>query len=133
MHDDCYIDCMVSPIVITDRLIYGTQLHVTAKFALIVEKDAIFQRLLDDGFFSIFPSSVLITGKGYPDICTRLFLKLLRERHRLPIFALVDSDPHGIEIAMTYKYGGIKQRAEVGNLELPDLIWIGLSRLEANR
>lgn len=29
---------------------------------------------------------------------------------------------------MTYKYGGVQKNAEVGDLTLPNLKWIGLSR-----
>ena len=34
-------------------------------------------------------------GRGYPDVNTRLMLKKLWSRFRMPILALVDADPHG--------------------------------------
>ena len=41
-----------------------TEIKTNAKFVLIVEKDATFQRLLDDKFLTIYSNSILITGKG---------------------------------------------------------------------
>ena len=35
-------------------------------------------------------------GKGYPDVGTRLLLRRLWEQFKLPIFTLVDADPHGM-------------------------------------
>jgi hypothetical protein len=41
-----------------------------ARFILVVEKDAIFQRLVEDRLFDAVPC-VLITGRGMPDIASR--------------------------------------------------------------
>ncbi len=38
---------------------------------LIVEKDATFQRLLDDKFLTIYSNSILVTGKGIININLR--------------------------------------------------------------
>ncbi|KAJ3109531.1 endodeoxyribonuclease [Phlyctochytrium planicorne] len=51
----------------------------TAKYALIVEKEASFFSLLDAGFD---PTYVILTGKGYPDVNTRALVKLLAEMKR---------------------------------------------------
>jgi hypothetical protein len=40
----------------------------------------------------------IVTGKGQPDVASRLFLKLLKTSLNLPILALMDSDPHGVRI-----------------------------------
>nr|XP_018676847.1 PREDICTED: meiotic recombination protein SPO11-2 isoform X8 [Musa acuminata subsp. malaccensis] len=44
-------------------------LHSDARYIIIIEKDAIFQRLAEDHFFNQIPC-ILITSKGYPDIAT---------------------------------------------------------------
>uniref|UniRef100_A0AC34RCK7 Spo11/DNA topoisomerase VI subunit A N-terminal domain-containing protein n=1 Tax=Panagrolaimus sp. JU765 TaxID=591449 RepID=A0AC34RCK7_9BILA len=54
---------------------------------------------------NIFPDALLVTGRGFPDIATRQFLKHLETQFQIPIFALVDCDPHGLHIFLTYKYG----------------------------
>ncbi|URD93680.1 Type IIB DNA topoisomerase [Musa troglodytarum] len=47
-------------------------LHSDARYIIIIEKDAIFQRLAEDHFFNQIPC-ILITSKGYPDIATSSF------------------------------------------------------------
>ena len=46
-----------------------------SRFVLVVEKDATFQRLLDDGVCSAIGPCVLITGKGVPDLNTRQLVR----------------------------------------------------------
>ena len=46
------------------------------RFVVIVEKDAVFQRLVEDGFAEHL-SAILVTAKGMPDMATRAFLHCL--------------------------------------------------------
>jgi len=43
----------------------------------------------------------------------------------IPSFALMDFDPHGIEIYMVYKYGSTAMQIDV-TLKSPSLFWLGL-------
>ena len=43
---------------------------VPCRFILVIEKDAVFQRLFEDSFPSLEPS-IMVTGKGMPDMATR--------------------------------------------------------------
>ncbi|XP_072489564.1 meiotic recombination protein SPO11 isoform X4 [Notamacropus eugenii] len=97
-----------------------------AKFLLIVEKDATFQRLLDDNFCNKLSPCIIVTGKGVPDLNTRLLIKKLWDTFYLPIFTLVDADPHGIEIMCIYKYGSLSMSFEAHNLTVPTIRWLGL-------
>ncbi|XP_060237287.1 meiotic recombination protein SPO11 isoform X4 [Meriones unguiculatus] len=97
-----------------------------AKFLLIVEKDATFQRLLDDNFCSRMSPCIMVTGKGVPDLNTRLLVKKLWDTFHIPIFTLVDADPHGIEIMCIYKYGSMSMSFEAHNLTVPTIRWLGL-------
>eukprot|EP00071_Canis_lupus_P031338 XP_022264895.1 meiotic recombination protein SPO11 isoform X5 [Canis lupus familiaris] len=97
-----------------------------AKFLLIVEKDATFQRLLDDNFCNRMSPCIMITGKGVPDLNTRLLVKKLWDTFHIPVFALVDADPHGIEIMCIYKYGSMAMSFEAHNLTVPAIRWLGL-------
>ena len=45
-------------------------------FVVVVEKDAVFQRLVEEGFCGA-TNSILVTAKGMPDLCTRAFLQVL--------------------------------------------------------
>ncbi|EDL06612.1 sporulation protein, meiosis-specific, SPO11 homolog (S. cerevisiae), isoform CRA_b, partial [Mus musculus] len=97
-----------------------------AKFLLIVEKDATFQRLLDDNFCSRMSPCIMVTGKGVPDLNTRLLVKKLWDTFHIPVFTLVDADPYGIEIMCIYKYGSMSMSFEAHNLTIPTIRWLGL-------
>ncbi|XP_050008875.1 meiotic recombination protein SPO11 isoform X4 [Alexandromys fortis] len=97
-----------------------------AKFLLIVEKDATFQRLLDDNFCSRMSPCIMVTGKGIPDLNTRLLVKKLWDTFHLPVFTLVDADPHGMEIMCIYKYGSLSMSFEAHSLTVPAIRWLGL-------
>ncbi|KFP82876.1 Meiotic recombination protein SPO11, partial [Acanthisitta chloris] len=97
-----------------------------AKFVLIVEKDATFQRLLDDDFFSKVSPCIMITGRGVPDLNTRFLVRKLWDTFQFPIFTLMDADPHGIEIMCVYKYGSVSMSFEAHHLTVPAIKWLGL-------
>ncbi|XP_069727901.1 meiotic recombination protein SPO11 isoform X2 [Phaenicophaeus curvirostris] len=97
-----------------------------AKFMLIVEKDATFQRLLDDDFCNKLSPCIMITGKGVPDLNTRLLVRKLWDTFQIPIFTLVDADPHGVEIMCIYKYGSLSMSFEAHHLTVPSIKWLGL-------
>uniref|UniRef100_A0A3P8T883 DNA topoisomerase (ATP-hydrolyzing) n=1 Tax=Amphiprion percula TaxID=161767 RepID=A0A3P8T883_AMPPE len=98
----------------------------SAKFIMIVEKDATFQRLLDDDFCTKLSPCIIITGKGVPDVNSRLMVRKLWDVLQIPIFALVDADPHGIEIMCIYKYGSVAMSFEAHSLTVPSVMWLGL-------
>ncbi|KAF2318720.1 hypothetical protein GH714_010294 [Hevea brasiliensis] len=86
-----------------DKLLMTTD----ARYIIVVEKHAIFQRLAEDRVFNHIPS-ILITAKGYPDIATRFLLhRMSRTFPELPILALVDWNPAGLAILCTFKFGSI--------------------------
>lgn len=119
--EDSEVDFHHSPVPITEALAKFDLVQTEAKFLLVVEKDSIFQRLLDEHWADKFPKSILVTvsfcnskiklgykwtffennlvffkGRGYPDICTRRFLAWLSDQlPQLPMLALVDADPYG--------------------------------------
>ncbi|XP_002724077.2 meiotic recombination protein SPO11 isoform X2 [Oryctolagus cuniculus] len=104
-----------------------------AKFLLIVEKDATFQRLLDDNFCSRMSPCIMVTGKGTPDLNTRLLVKKLWDTFHIPAFTLVDADPHGIEIMCIYKYGSVSMCFEAHHLTVPAVRWLGLLPSDVSR
>lgn len=60
---------------------------------VIVEKDAVFQRLVEEDF-STATNSILVTAKGMPDLATRLFLQLLSQAFPDLIVAAGRSPPN---------------------------------------
>lgn len=70
-------------------------------------------------------------GKGYPDINTRAFVRLLSKvkcpsQGNPDFYALVDSDPDGMAIMSTYKYGSMAQAHENARLNVSNIQWLGL-------
>ncbi|MHA2168595.1 MAG: hypothetical protein ACXAB7_01655 [Candidatus Kariarchaeaceae archaeon] len=100
-------------------------LQSDAEFVLVVEKDAIFQRLAEDQFFDYIPS-IIITAKGQPDMATRKFIKKIYEDLSLPILAIMDADVYGFEILRVYSVGSKALSFEASNLAVPDIRWLGL-------
>lgn len=103
-----------------------------AEFILVVEKDAIFQKMIDEGYFDVFPRSLLVTARGYPDICTRQVLRWLIGKLTIPIYGLFDSDPHGIEIMLVYKYGRIVESREGRGSYVKQMQWLGFKPSHAS-
>nr|XP_013046104.1 meiotic recombination protein SPO11 isoform X2 [Anser cygnoides] len=101
-------------------------LNSHAKFILIVEKDATFQRLLDDDFCIKLSPCIMITGRGIPDLNTRLLVRKLWDTFQIPVFTLMDADPHGVEIMCIYKYGSVSMSFEAHHLTVPSVKWLGL-------
>ena len=83
-----YIDCTkmgiggkaIPPYV--DKI---TDITSDADFIILVEKEAAYMRLAEDRFYNKYPC-IVITGKGQPDVATRLFLRKIRYLPCLRIF-----------------------------------------------
>lgn len=66
---------------------------------LVVEKETIYFRLLNEKNEVFLKNTVLITGKGYPCHATKSFLRFISEMNpNVPVFYLGDMDPHGFDI-----------------------------------
>ncbi|GAA5870881.1 hypothetical protein JCM3774_001700 [Rhodotorula dairenensis] len=101
------------------------------RWILIVEKAAVFSALNAASLTSDreLGNGILLTGKGYPDVATRELVVRLSNalpRRRVPIFALVDCDPHGLDILSTYRFGSSALAHEAQQLVAADLRWLGV-------
>ena len=104
-------------------------IETNAKLVIVIEKDAVFQRLLDEKFLDSLPfETVLITGKGYPDLNTRKVLRRLAFEvvPNADFVCLVDGNPHGMEILSVYKYGSLAQVYCGEPLAVPKINWVGI-------
>lgn len=113
-------------------------------FVLVVEKDTIFQNIINNPYFQNEFSSrcILITGKGYPDCLTRRFVNKLVEfissfrisRMLSPVTLLYfgDWDCYGIEIFMIYCFGTRSSCLENPMMCSRGMLWAGvlLSQLD---
>lgn len=122
-----FIDCRAigSGKSITPNIDDIDNLQSDAEFVLVVEKDAIFNRLTEDQFYDYIPS-VIITAKGQPDMATRMFLKKIDDELKIPILAIMDADVYGFEILRVYSVGSKALSFESSNLAVPNIKWLGL-------
>jgi meiotic recombination protein SPO11 len=113
---------------------------------LVVEKDAVFQRLLQDGLAGAvvggagggradaplpqppppppppLPPVILVTARGFPDVATRCFLRRLVDAAGpgVPVLGLVDWNPAGVAILAAYRFGGAAVAGGAGGGERDD-------------
>ncbi|RYR73159.1 hypothetical protein Ahy_A02g007489 isoform C [Arachis hypogaea] len=107
------------------NLLENLILDTDARYIIIVEKHAIFQRLAEDQIFNQIPS-ILVTAKGYPDMATRVLLhRIHRTFPDLPILALVDWNPAGLAILCTFKFGSVTMGLEAYRYAC-NVKWLGL-------
>ncbi|OMO79588.1 Spo11/DNA topoisomerase VI, subunit A [Corchorus capsularis] len=107
------------------ELLESLVMKTDARYIIVVEKHAIFQRLAEDRVFNQIPS-ILLTAKGYPDIATRFLLhRMSRAFPDLPILALVDWNPAGLAILCTFKFGSIGMGLEAYRYAC-NVKWLGV-------
>ncbi|XP_028966420.1 meiotic recombination protein SPO11 [Galendromus occidentalis] len=108
------------------NVVSTAKVETSANVVLIVEKDAIFQKLLDQDALTFFRNLnidlLLVTGKGVPDLNTRQLIHILAHL-AIPLakfFVLTDADAYGIEIAGIYSFGSLVQ-AYAENYGVPQI------------
>ena len=124
--DGNYVNCNRNGTLVPSNVHGIYDIVSDAKVILVVEKDATYQRLIDDNILEKLQPIITITGKGFPDLNTRLMIKKLWENLEIPVLALVDADPHGIEIMCVYRFGSISQSYDAENLTISSMRWIGV-------
>ncbi|KAL2040644.1 hypothetical protein N7G274_006623 [Stereocaulon virgatum] len=104
-------------------------------WVIIIEKESTFRTLASSLLHqnSRAGKGIILTAKGYPDISTRAFLRLLSTTPTLPlqlppppIYALTDFDPDGIAIMSNYKHGSYTLSHENEHLNVPGIRWLGI-------
>ncbi|MBK5112487.1 MAG: hypothetical protein KGD59_12885 [Candidatus Heimdallarchaeota archaeon] len=102
-----------------------TDLESDAEFILVVEKQAAFLRLAEDKFYEKYPC-IILTGSGQPNVATRIFLRKMSHDLSLPVFAIMDSDPYGLDILRVYGLGSKALSYESYELATPNIKWLGV-------
>lgn len=104
----------------------------SAKFILMVEKDAVWRRLNEDKFWKKH-KCILIHGQGMaPRGVRRLLYRMVNEL-KLPIYVLVDNDPWGFYIYSVIKQGSINLAYESIRMAVPSAKFIGLSSFDVEK
>jgi DNA topoisomerase-6 subunit A len=98
---------------------------VDADYVLVVEKDALWQRLNEDKFWQK-ENCILITPKGQASRgCRRLIRKLANEK--LPVYCFTDCDAWGWYIYWTIKTGSMNLAFLGSDIATPEAKFIGVT------
>jgi len=98
---------------------------VDVDYALIIEKDALWQRLNEDKFWKK-ENCLIITPKGQASRgCRRLIRKLADKK--IPIFCFMDCDAWGWYIYWTIKTGSMNLAYLGKNIATPEARFIGVT------
>ncbi len=99
---------------------------VNAKFVLVIEKNAAFERLHEDKFWQKH-KCILVTTQGQPARGCRRLVQRLAEEHKLPVYVFCDSDPYGWYIYSVIKFGSMSLAHVSDMLGTPTAKYIGLT------
>jgi DNA topoisomerase-6 subunit A len=104
---------------------------VKAKYALVVEKDALWQRLNEDGFWKK-ENAILISPQGQAARGTRRIIRKLADTG-MPIYVFNDCDAWGWYIYWTIKTGSINLAYIGGDIATPEARFIGVTMSDLDR
>lgn len=106
-------------------------LELKADYVLVVEKDALWQRLNEDRFWQK-NNAILITPKGQSSRGTRRLLRKLADQG-LPIYVFTDCDAWGWYIYWTLKTGSINLAYLGKSFTVPEAKFIGVTMSDIER
>ncbi len=98
---------------------------ITADYVLVVEKDALWQRLNEDKFWKK-ENCIIITPKGQASRGTRRLIRKLADEG-LPIYCFTDCDAWGWYIYWTIKTGSMNLAYLGRNFAIPEMRFIGVT------
>ncbi|MBN2121866.1 DNA topoisomerase IV subunit A [Candidatus Micrarchaeota archaeon] len=98
---------------------------VKAKYVLVVEKDALWQRLNEDRFWKK-DNCILITPKGQASRGTRRLIRRLADIG-LPVYVFTDCDAWGWYIYWTIKTGSMNLAYLGSDFSIPEARFIGVT------
>jgi len=99
--------------------------RLDADYVLVVEKDALWQRLNEDKFWKK-ENCILVTPKGQSTRGTRRLLRKLADK-KLPIYCLMDCDAWGWYIYWTIKTGSMNLAYLGRDFAVPEARFLGVT------
>ncbi len=98
---------------------------IKAKYVIVVEKDAVWQRLNEDGFWRK-ENAILITPKGQASRGTRRLIRKLAD-NGLPVYVFNDGDAWGWYIYWTIKTGSMNLAYIGKEIATPEAKFLGVT------
>lgn len=105
---------------------------VRAKFVLLIEKGAVWNRFNQDRFWEKH-NCMIIHGGGQPPRGVRRLIYRMNTELKLPVYVLVDNDPWGYYIYSVLKQGSINLAFESQRMAIPAARFIGMSSFDAQK
>ncbi len=99
---------------------------INADYVLVVEKDALFERLVEEKFPEKH-NAILISAKGQAARGIRRLIHRLRYEHNLPVIVFTDGDPWGYYIYSVIKRGSMNLAQFSETLATPDAKFVGMT------
>jgi len=99
---------------------------VDANYILVIEKNALFERLHQDKFWKKH-NAILITSQGQAARGVRRLIQRLSSEFKLPVFVCTDADSYGWYIYSVIKYGSISLSYISERLGCPNAKFLGLT------
>ncbi len=99
---------------------------VDAKYILVIEKNAAFERLHEDRYWEKH-DCVIVTTQGQAARGCRRLINRLSTEHKLPVYVFCDSDPYGWYIYSVIKHGSMALAHVSDELCTPNAQYIGLT------
>ncbi len=104
----------------------------TAKFILMVEKDAVWRRLNEDKFWKKH-KCILLHGQGMAPRGVRRLLHRMANELDLPVYVVTDNDPWGFYIYSVLKQGSISLAYESIRMAVPQARFLGISSFDMEK
>ncbi len=133
-NDEITIDCSKqgrSGWTIPSDVDNDIEFEVKAKYVIVVEKDALWQRLNEDRFWQK-ENCILMTPQGQAARGTRRLIRKLADMG-LPIYVFTDSDAWGWYIYWTIKTGSINLAYIGGEVATPEARFIGVTMSDLDK
>ena len=111
-------------VMIGPALTSSNFVETTADKVLVIEKGAMFTRLVEEKAHERF-NAILVHTAGQSPRSTRSIIHRLNRLNRLPVWVFTDGDPWGVHIAMVI-ISGSANAAHLRGLATPEAKWLGV-------
>jgi DNA topoisomerase-6 subunit A len=99
-------------------------IETSADKVIVIEKGAMFTRLVEERAHDRF-NAILIHTAGQSPRSTRSIIQRLNRDRKMPVYIFTDGDPWGVHIAMVI-ISGSANAAHLRGLATPEARWIGV-------
>lgn len=106
--------------------------EVSADYVLVVEKNAIFERLNEDKFWKK-SNCIMISTQGQAARGIRRLINTLSTKHKLPVYCFCDADAYGFYIYSVIKAGSMELAHASPEVATPAARFLGLTLSDVDK